>query len=460
MLAEDIGHLQNLYLRVVFPTIVAYMVLAGFVLATGVFSLAFGIAIFVLLGSVVFVVPPMYAQAIRLRSLASRRITESLYADLTDNVIGANDWIVSGRGKDFASKATGSAIQLRKMNAGIRTTQRVTDFLSLAILGGGAWLTVLWAGNQFGAAGTGQVSMVAAWAFSFFPLIEAFSPLNAATGAIDPQMEAVARLDATIDARVQAHAVPSPVETVDKTAPALVFNDVSFSYPNSADMVVHGLDLEISAGERVAVLGKSGCGKTTLARLACGGLSAVSGSVQVFGCEPTALGESITDMVAYIEQSPHVFNRTLRENLLITSPEATDDQLVRVLGKVGLSALLAGLPDGLDTIVDEAGMRFSGGERHRIALARVLLAGAPVVILDEPTVGLDPVTEAALYRTLFEALAGKTVVVITHHLAHVDEFDRVVFIADGAVALDGTAEQLSVESEHFRELLQMDRPAI
>ena len=115
------------------------------------------------------------------------------------------------------------------------------------------------------------------------------------------------------------------------------------------------------------------------------------------------------------------------------------------------------LPDGLLTLVDEAGMRFSGGERHRIALARVLLQNTPLILLDEPTVGLDPATERALLSTILRTTQGKTLIMITHHLQGVTDMDRVVFIEDGRVSLSGSPAELERTSEHYRRLLAFDR---
>ncbi len=155
------------------------------------------------------------------------------------------------------------------------------------------------------------------------------------------------------------------------------------------------------------------------------------------GGSPTAdLGDEAAKWIGVIQQRTYLFNMTLRDNLRIGREDATDDEVWDALGRVGLRSMAERLPNGLDTLVDEAGLRFSGGERHRVALARVLLQDVPVVILDEPTVGLDPITERALLDDLFEALAGKTVIMITHHLAGVDAMDRVVFVEDGRIALD------------------------
>ena len=162
-------------------------------------------------------------------------------------------------------------------------------------------------------------------------------------------------------------------------------------------------------------------------------------------------------MFGVCQQATYLFNDTLRNNLLIAKPQATDEELERALERVGLKRLLARLPKGLDTLLDEAGLRFSGGERHRVALARILLQDAPIVILDEPTVSLDPRTEHEVLDTMFEVLEGKTVILITHHLQGVSDMDRVLFLENGRIALDGAPEELERSNQHYRALLELEQ---
>ena len=170
-----------------------------------------------------------------------------------------------------------------------------------------------------------------------------------------------------------------------------------------------------------------------------------------------SFGDDMARYLGVIQQQTYLFNRTLLENLRIGREDATEEEVRGVLEQVGLRALVERLPEGLDTLVDEAGVRFSGGERHRIALARVLLQDVPAVVLDEPTVGLDPATERALLKSVFATTEGKTLVMITHHLQGVADMDRVVFLEDGRIELEGSPAELARESERYRRLLAFDR---
>ena len=232
---------------------------------------------------------------------------------------------------------------------------------------------------------------------------------------------------------------------------------VTYRYPGTAADVLHDLSLAFRAGEKTAILGRSGSGKSTLLALVRGELVPARGRVTLGGAPLARLDdEAVADRVGMIRQSAYLFNTTLLDNLRLADPGVTEQQAMRALEQVGLGRVVEGLPHGLHTMVGEDGARFSGGERHRIALARVLLRDTPVVLLDEPTVGLDPATERALLATMFEALDGRTVIMVTHHLQGVSLMDRVLFVEGGEVSLDGTPEELARTSERYRRLLSFD----
>lgn len=165
-------------------------------------------------------------------------------------------------------------------------------------------------------------------------------------------------------------------------------------------------------------------------------------------------------MIAVLNQSPHLFDTTVANNIRLGRPDASDEDIRRVVRQVGLETLVDSLPDGYDTRMLETGGRFSGGERQRIALARILLQDTPVVILDEPTVGLDPQTERALLATMFTALQGKSLLWITHHLVGVEQMDEVIFIENGRIEMRGPHAELLERYPRYRNLYQLDRPAL
>ena len=221
-------------------------------------------------------------------------------------------------------------------------------------------------------------------------------------------------------------------------------------------MILRGINLDVNPGEKLAILGRSGAGKSTLASLIRGDRKPTSGTVTLNNVPTDEFGDEISNYIGIVHQSPYLFHTTILNNIRLGNEDATEDQVWDVLERVGLAAMIRRLPKGLHTMVDEAGLRFSGGERHRLSLARILLKDAPIILLDEPTVGLDPVTEEKVIETFMEQLQGKTLIWITHHLQGIEMMDQVVFIEDGKISMQGSPAELQKTNEHYRALKMAD----
>lgn len=463
LLAEDIGHLQNLYLRSVFPTIVAWALCLILVVCFGYFSLWFALVMLLLLGVVVVLFPLVSVLVNGARQTKWKVQKNALYRDLTDNVLGVSDWIISQRGQDYLNNYHVSETKLRELTTSMNRFARIRDLLLQLFFGIIIVAIFLWAGSTFGGSYAGPANWIAAFALGFFPLIDAFAPLSQAATETGSYRSSITRLNELPESKTseEMHAFPaSSARTSQNQNAPIAIRELSFRYPQSSKQILHGINLSIAPGEKIAILGRSGAGKTTLASLLRGDLSPTSGHVKIQEMPAAEYGDDISSVISVIQQQTYLFNMTLADNLRIGNTQARDDELWSALEKVELKEMVERLPAGLETMVDEAGLRFSGGERHRIALARVLLKNTPIVILDEPTVGLDPLTEQALLRTLFEALADKTVVLITHHLQGVSLMDRVVFIENGTLRLSGTPAELEKESPFYRQLLEFDKGII
>ncbi|OUD02786.1 thiol reductant ABC exporter subunit CydC, partial [Streptomyces swartbergensis] len=218
-----------------------------------------------------------------------------------------------------------------------------------------------------------------------------------------------------------------------------------------------GLDLTLEEGRRVAVVGPSGSGKTTLAQVLLRFLDADAGSYTLAGVDAYALhGDDVRELVGLCAQDAHLFDSSLRENLLLAKKDATEDELRAALGRARLLDWAGGLPDGLDTLVGEHGARLSGGQRQRLALARALLADFPVLVLDEPAEHLDLPTADALTADLLAATEGRTTLLITHRLAGLEAVDEVIVLDQGRVVQRGAYAELVAEDGPLREMAERE----
>lgn len=221
---------------------------------------------------------------------------------------------------------------------------------------------------------------------------------------------------------------------IETNQPLVCFEQVNFSYPERSEQVLNGLDFTISAGEKVAILGKTGSGKSTIFQLLVRNYDPTSGQIWLNQCQIADYPEStLRQHIVTLSQRVHIFSNTLKDNLLMGNPQASDEQLNVVLNQVGLAYLLES--EGLALWLGEGGRPLSGGEQRRLGLARLLLSDADIVLLDEPTEGLDRDTEQHILTTIFSHCQHKTLLMITHRLTGIEKFDRVYRIDSGKILL-------------------------
>lgn len=453
LLAEDINHIQNLYLRTIFPTVIAWILYIFLIIGLGYFSVWFALVMLLLLGIVVFVLPLWSVVINGARQEKQKQMKNHLYTTLTDNVLGVSDWVFSQRGTEYVEAHKVLETELRQVDEKIKAFDRRRDFLLQGIFGVIAVALLVWASGRFPGVYGGLANWIAAFVLCVFPLIDAFAPLPAAAQETNVYKDSIDRFNALPEEQMgeSGTVVDKPDGPIELTV-----SDLHFHYPSGKE-VLHGFDLTIGAHQKLAILGRSGSGKSTFASLLRGDLVPTKGTILINGQPVADFGDSISDVIGVINQSPYLFHTTILNNLRIGNEAASEAEVWQVLAQVGLKEMVSALPEGLATMVDEAGLRFSGGERHRLALARILLKDTPIILLDEPTVGLDPITEQSVLETFFNVLNDKTIIWITHHLQGISMMDRVIFIEDGQLAMSGTPAQLAAENAHFQQLLAIDQ---
>ncbi len=274
---------------------------------------------------------------------------------------------------------------------------------------------------------------------------EAIGPLPMAGRALVTAGTAATRLREVLDAPPPAPD-PDPTETPAARPAAsapLRLDEVTTAYPGSCSPAVQEVSLELSPGRRIAVVGRSGAGKSTLAALMVRFLDPTTGEVLLGGTPLRELrGDTVRDHVALSPQDAHVVAGTIADELRLAAPDADDDALRAALAAVGLDDLVAELPEGLATSIGEDGGRLSGGQRHRLALARTLVVGAPLLILDEPTADLDARTGRAFLCDALRSAGDRGVLLLTHDLRALPVVDEVMVLEAGRIVARGTHEEL------------------
>ncbi|NJQ07386.1 ABC transporter ATP-binding protein [Streptomyces lonarensis] len=366
---------------------------------------------------------------------------------------------------EFAARAR------RVRDIGVRTAMLQMAFVTaLTLVSALALALVYGVGGWFALAGSLETGSVVALAML---LTRLYAPLTALAGARVEVMTALVsfqRVFEVLDLEPLVAEAPDARQAPDGPL-SLEFEAVEFAYPSAdkvslasleevatldgrgGEQVLHRIDLRAEPGQLIALVGSSGAGKSTIAQLAPRLYDPDRGTVRLGGTDVRDLtARSLREAVGLVTQDGHLFHDTIRANLLLPRPDATEEEVRDALRRARLTDLVAALPDGLDTVVGERGYRLSGGERQRLTIARLLLARPRVVILDEATAHLDATSEAAVQEALTEALRGRTSLVIAHRLSTVRAADQILVLEAGRVVERGTHEQLLAAGGRYGEL--------
>ncbi|MEV7232789.1 ABC transporter ATP-binding protein [Streptomyces sp. NPDC051020] len=382
-----------------------------------------------------------------------------------------------GRPADESTEFAVRASRVRDI--GVRTAMAQSAFITALTLVSALALALVYGLGGFYAL-RGQLDAGAVVALALL-LTRLYAPLTALAGARVEVMSALVsfeRVFEVLDLKPLIEEKPD-ARTVPDGPVSVEFDAVRFGYP-SADKVslasledvatldtrggaevLRGVSFRAEPGQTVALVGSSGAGKSTIAQLLPRLYDTDEGAVRIGGIDVRDLSaDTLRDTLGMVTQDGHLFHESVRANLLLARPEATEEDLWDALRRSRLDGLVASLPDGLDTVVGERGYRLSGGERQRLTIARLLLARQRVVILDEATAHLDNTSEAAVQEALVEALEGRTAVVIAHRLSTVRAADLILVVEDGRIVERGTHQELLAAGGRYEELYrtQFERP--
>lgn len=446
-LVADVDAALDLPLRVVLPWVQAALVSAATVAFLAWLVPGAGLALGVVLVIGLVVVPWLVA---RLATRTERRLAPTrgaLSASVVTSLDGAADLLAFGAVDaalaDAGRKDAQLTVVARRESAGLGLGAGLSTALQGAAVV--ACLVAAIPAVTEGRIGPAWLAVAALLPLAVYDIV---ATLPASALAYQRVRGSAERLNEVLDSPDPVH---DPLDPVPLPRPPMPLACRGLVAAWTDEPVLRGIDLDVASGERVAIVGPSGAGKSTLAMVLLRFLG-YDGDVSLDGRQLREIdGDAVREEVGLLTQDAHIFDTTVRENLHLGDPRASDDELRAVLARVGLAGWLTHLPRGLDADLGPHGASISGGERQRLALARLLLAERSLLVLDEPTEHLDPLAADALTDDLLAVTAGRSTLVITHRLRGLDRVDRIVVLIAGQVRAVGTHAELVAQGGWYAE---------
>ncbi len=436
----DIDLLQNFYIRIVAPPAVAALIGLAMWSFLGAFALRFAmlyLACFLLASIAV----PLLAYLLG-RQLGTEmvRTKAELHAHLVDSIQGSADLLAFGQEQRQSERIQRLSRKLERLQMAMARVSGLQGSLGNLLMNVSAW-AMLFAAIPLVRAGQLNGVSLALLVLATLASFEILLPLPTAFQQVGASLEAARRLFEIVDAPpvVQQPTTPSP----QLTDYSINVEGLSFRYTDAGPEVLHDISFSLPQGRYIAIVGASGAGKSTLAQLLLRYRDYDQGSILLGGHDARKFStEDLYKLVAVVEQDTHLFNTTIRENLLLARPEASEEEMIRAAQQARLHEFVQTLPAGYNTQVGEQGLRLSGGERQRVALTRALFKDAPILVLDEPTVNLDAINERSILHTLSTIRQGRTTLLITHRLVEMELADEILVLRDGRIVEHGRHEKL------------------
>jgi ATP-binding cassette, subfamily C, bacterial CydC len=425
-IVADIETLENFYLRAVIPPLAAVLVtlLGCAILSSFDVWLAVALMLFIVLTGVIL---PLASRWLSRQPAAELIATRAeLNASLVDEVQGIADLLAYGQEDAYQARALSLSQQLNRVQERLAAIRGMGNGLA-ALFTSLAALTVLFMAIPLVTAGKIDGVFLALLPLTTIACFEAVQPLAHAFQMLESSEAAARRIFELIDSE------PAVIDPVAPAPPDQQFNrplsievrDLRFRYSPDEPPVLDGVSFSVPAGGRVALVGANGSGKSTVVNLLLRFWDTDEGTIRIGGCDlHTIRADDVRGLLGVVPQHTHLFNASIRDNLYLANPEASEADLVAACQQAQVHNFIQDLPQGYDTLVGENGLLLSGGERQRLAIARAILKDAPILILDEATSHLDALTAARVWQALDRFMAGRTTIIISHqraNLAHVDQ---------------------------------------
>lgn len=455
-LVADVDTLDHLYLRVLSPLVSAFCVILAVTYGLSWLDPVLALALCGIMLALLALLPPLFYRAGKpvgrnLTLLRSRYRTQ-----LMTWLLGQSELTVFGAQARFRRQL--AAIEHDWLQQQQRQARLTGLSQALMLLCSGFTVTfILWLAADGIGGDTQPGALIALFVFAALAAFEALAPVTGAFQHMGQVIASATRLDQILRQRPSVTFPATDARRAQHVA--LSLRQVGFTYPEQPLPVLNGITLDIRPGEHVALLGRTGCGKSTLLQLLTRAWDCSDGEILLNG-QPLPLWNeaALRGAMSVLPQRVHLFSATLRDNLLLAAPGSDDALLQQQLRQVGLGNLLDGA-QGLNAWIGEGGRQLSGGEQRRLGLARALLHPAPLMLLDEPTEGLDAETERRILQLLREHCRGKTVILITHRLRELAAMDRICVLDGGHLVEQGSHDALMAQRGRYWQFHQQAHPS-
>jgi thiol reductant ABC exporter CydC subunit len=449
-LISDIETLEIFYVRAVIPPLAAALVtgLACALLGSFDFRLGLVLLVFLVVTGIVLPLANRYLCRQPAQDMVSARA--ELNAGLVDQIQGLADLLANNQETtqlDWLARSNRILVQLQERLAWIRGGG---DALA-AFITGLAALVILFLAIPLVTGGEIDGVYLALLPLAAIASFEAVQPLANAMGQTEASLKSAQRLFDIIDSLPPVpdplHPVPLPVE------PDLIVQDLSFRYTQDEPYVLEKVSFNLPVGGRLAIVGSSGAGKSSLVNLLLRFWDYNEGSLRLGNQDLCTLAAAeVRELFSVVPQHTHLFNVTIRDNLLLGNPDASDAQILAACRTAQIYDFILTLPQGYDTLIGENGYLLSGGQRQRLAIARALLKSAAILLLDEPTANLDPITERILLRSILESHQFQSILVITHRLVGLENMDEILVLEAGKIVQRGVHKSLIEQDGLYRQM--------
>jgi thiol reductant ABC exporter CydC subunit len=457
---SDVEQLQNYYLRVLAPPAIALLtaVLGYSILASYDQTLGLLLVGMMILGGVIL--PWLNHRMSRSAGNEIVEVRAKLYTESTDLIAGLSELLLYGRIEESIARWE---INQKRINQLQSQQHRIGAFiggLMVLLTNMAMWISLLitiglTASHQLNGIAIPTVILVVLASF------EAVNPLPLAFQQWSQTKASADRLFQLADSSSSIPYKDEPKQLSVQDSQTLRVCNLHFQYTAQETEVLRGIDFTLTPGKHIAVVGESGAGKSSILQALLKLRPYQAGSIQLFGSELSQLSESyVRKQFAVVSQDTYLFNTTIAENLRLGKPDATLAELEAAAWTAQLHDWIVKLPEGYETIVGEWGTRLSGGERQRLSLARALLRQAPIVLFDEPTTGLDSLTEIAFLASARTALQERAVIWITHRLIGLEAMDEILVLRNGHIIEHGVLQDLLDRKGYFSQLLQLQEKQI